>query len=178
MLRRFSVRSVAVILLLSLGGCDNLGSLMIEEQRSPYDFDTTITTIIANAEARGWEVPKVFDFQKSLLVRGQPDPGRMSVIKLCSPEFASRMFADDDTKFVSVMAPCSVSVYEKADGGTYVAAMNMGLMAKLMGDDVGPVLADIAADDARILAFTQVLPEASAPHAGAPRVSKVTQGGE
>lgn len=171
---RLGLHSMAVILLLLLSGCDNLGSLMIEEQRSPYGFDATIATIIANAKARGWEVPKVFDFQKSLLAHGQPDPGRMSVIKLCSPEFATRMFTDDGAKFVSVMAPCSVSVYEKADGGTYVATMNMGLMAKLMGDDVGPVLADIAADDAQILAFTQALPDTSDPHAGAPRVSDVT----
>jgi len=167
---RLGLRSLAVVLLVSLGGCD-MGSLMIKEHRSPYDFDATIATIIANANARGWEVSKVFNFEKSLLAHGQPDPGPMTVIKLCSPEFASRMFADDDAKFVSVMAPCSISVYEKADGSTFVATMNMGLMSKLMGNDVGPVLADIAADDNRILAFTRASPESSNPQAAAPQVS-------
>lgn len=52
------------------------------------------------------------------------------------------------------MAPCSISVFEKSDGQTYVATMNMGLMARLMGDGIGPVLAEIAADDAAILRFT------------------------
>ncbi|MGB5733421.1 MAG: DUF302 domain-containing protein [Thiohalocapsa sp.] len=149
---RLGLDSLAVLLSLLLGGCA-MGSLMIKEHRSPYDFDTTIATVVTHAQARGWEVPKVFDFQKSLLAHELPDPGRMSVIKLCSPEFASRMFAADNTKFVSVMAPCSISVYEKSDGHTYVAAMNMGLMSKLMGDEVGAVLADIAADDSAILAF-------------------------
>jgi uncharacterized protein (DUF302 family) len=63
------------------------------------------------------------------------------------------MFAQDDSKYVSVMAPCSVSVYEKSDGQTYLATMDMALMAKLMGGDVGPVLEDIAAEDAAIIAF-------------------------
>ncbi|EGV19471.1 DUF302 domain-containing protein [Thiocapsa marina] len=141
-----------VVLFMLLGGC-SMGSLFIHEQRSPYDFDTTVAKVVENAQAEGWIVPKIFDFQKSLVDHRQRDPGRMKVIKICSPELASRMFADDDSKFVSVMAPCSISVYEKADGSTYLAAMDMALMSKLMGGNVGPVLADIAAEDAAILRF-------------------------
>jgi uncharacterized protein (DUF302 family) len=142
-------------LFMLLAGC-SMGSLFIHEQRSPYDFDTTVAKVVENAQARGWVVPQAFDFQKSLLAHRQPDPGRMKVIKLCSPELASRMFADDDSKFVSVMAPCSISVYEKSDGRTYLAAMDMALMSKLIGGNVGPVLADIAAEDAAIIGFASV----------------------
>lgn len=150
---RFLTTGLAIL----LAGC-SMGSLMIHEQRSPYNFDTTVTTIVKNATAKGWVVSNTFDFQAALLAHGQADPGRMTVIKLCSPQFASRMFADDESKFVSVMAPCSISVYRKSDGQTYVASMNMGLMASLMGDKVGPVLADIAADDAAILSFAGAAP--------------------
>lgn len=83
------------------------------------------------------------------------------MIKLCSPELATRLFSNDETKYVSVMAPCSISVFEKSDGHTYLATMNMGLMARLMGDGVGPVLAEIAADDAAILRFAQAPPAVS-----------------
>jgi uncharacterized protein (DUF302 family) len=145
-------RGSAVAVALLLAGC-SLGSMFIHEQRSPYDFDTTVATIIDNAKARGWVIPETFDFQKSLVAHHKPDPGPMKVIKLCSPDLASRMFAQDDSKYVSVMAPCSVSVYEKSDGQTYLATMDMALMAKLMGGDVGPVLEDIAAEDAAIIAF-------------------------
>lgn len=137
---------------LVLVGC-SMAPLMIHEQRSPLDFDATVARITENARVQGWEVPRAFDFQTSLVDRGQPDPGRITVLKLCSPEFASRMFLRDESKFVSVMAPCSISVYEKSDGHTYVSAMNMKLMSKVMGPHVGPVLADIARDDAEILAF-------------------------
>jgi uncharacterized protein (DUF302 family) len=150
MLSRFALS--LLLTALALAGC-SMGPLLIHEQRSPYDFDTTLATITANAKTQGWQVPKTFDFQASLLAHGQPDPGRMTVVKLCSPTHASRMFASDASKYVSVMAPCSISVYEKSDGNTYVSTMNMGLMARLMGDEVGTVLADIARDDAAIVAF-------------------------
>lgn len=152
MSKRFVSDLVTISLSILLGGC-SLGPLMIHEQRSPYNFEATVSTVVNNAKARGWEVPKTFDFRAALVARGKPDPGPMTVIKLCSPELASRMFASDDSKFASVMAPCSISVYEKADGHTYIATMNMGLMAKIMGNKVGPVLADIAEEDAAIVAF-------------------------
>lgn len=155
MSKRYGLSVCFVGLFMLLAGC-SMGSLFIHEQRSPYDFDTTVAKVVENAQARGWIVPQAFDFQKSLVAHHQPDPGRMKVIKLCSPELASRMFADDDSKFVSVMAPCSISVYEKSDGRTYLAAIDMALMSKLMGGDVGPVLAEIAAEDAAIIGFASV----------------------
>jgi uncharacterized protein (DUF302 family) len=146
-------RFTSVLVLLSILGC-SAGKVMIHERRSPLDFDATVATIKQNAHAQGWEVPRDFDFQKALTARGQPDPGRITVLKLCSPEFATRMFVDDESKFVSVMAPCSISVYEKSDGRTYISTMNMKLMSRLMGPTIGPVLGDIAVDDEAILAFT------------------------
>ncbi|WP_296703868.1 DUF302 domain-containing protein [Thiocapsa sp. UBA6158] len=152
---RYGLSVSCVGLLMLLAGC-SMGSLFIHEQRSPYDFDATVAKVVENAHARGWIVPQTFDFQKSLVAHHQRDPGRMKVIKLCSPELASRMFAHDDSKFVSVMAPCSISVYEKSDGRTYLAAMDMALMSKLMGGEVGPVLAEIADEDAAIIGFASV----------------------
>lgn len=154
-----SPRFIACLLwlLASLGliGC-SLGPLMIHEQPSPHDFETTVATLKEQAVARGWVVADSYDFRASLIKHGQADPGPMAVIKICSPAFASRMFASDQSKYASVMAPCSISVYEKSDGNTYVASMNMKLMSRLMGKPVGAVLADIAAADEAILAFTEV----------------------
>lgn len=151
---RSVIRNVFVVALLSLVGC-SAGRLMIHEQQSPLGFEATIERITENAHAQGWEVPRAFDFQQALTSRGQPDPGRITVLKLCSPEFASQMFSRDESKYVSVMAPCSIGVYEKSDGRTYVSTLNMKLMSKLMGPEVGPVLGGIAADDEAILAFTR-----------------------
>ena len=79
--------------------------MMIHEAKSPYDFNTTVETIIANAESEGWTVPKVYDFQKSLLDAGSGDIGRIKVIEMCQPEYASGLLGTDDTKFVAVMSP-------------------------------------------------------------------------
>ncbi|MFE8035155.1 DUF302 domain-containing protein [Thiohalocapsa marina] len=151
--RRMLLIGMAGVVLL-LAGC-SMGSLMIQERRSPYDFDRTVALVQENARAQGWLVPKVHNFQQSLVKHGQPDPGRLTVIKLCKPEFATRMFGSDDTKYVSVMAPCSISVYEKTDGNTYVASMRMGLIGHLMGAEVGRVMADVDADDRQILRFLE-----------------------
>jgi uncharacterized protein (DUF302 family) len=152
MFTQLGSRSLAAVLPILLVGC-SMGSVMIHEKVSPYDFDTTVATIKENAQACDWEVPKTFDFQASLLEHDRPDPGRLMVMKLSSPDLASRMFTHDESKFVAVMAPYSIAVYEKSDGKTYVSSMNMTLMSRLMGPRVGPILADIAADDDAILAF-------------------------
>ena len=57
------------------------------------------------------------------------------------------------SEYVAVMAPCSIAVYEKSDGQTYISSMNMKMMSRLMGKQVGPILGDIAVQDEAILAF-------------------------
>jgi uncharacterized protein (DUF302 family) len=141
-------------LIFGLSGC-SMGPMFIQEMTSPYGFDETVTTVVENARGRGWLVPETYDFQKSLIAHGHADPGRLTVIKLCSPALASRMFAADDSKYVSVMAPCSISVYEKSDGRTYLSAMDMGLMSTLIGGEVGSVLNEIAREDAEIVRFAE-----------------------
>ena len=126
-----------------------MGQVMIHEEQSPYDFDKTVETILSNTKAQGWLVPKTYDFQKTLLKHKQPDPGRIQVLKLCKPEYASSLLQNDDTKFVGAMMPCSVAVYEKSDGKVYVASMNMGLMSKMFSGVVGETLGKVAADDYR-----------------------------
>jgi uncharacterized protein (DUF302 family) len=132
-----------------------MGPMFIQEMKSPYGFDETVTTVVENARDRGWLVPETYDFQKSLIAHGHADPGPLTVIKLCSPTLASRMFAADESKYVSVMAPCSISVYEKSDGRTYLSAMDMGLMSTLIGGEVGSVLDEIAREDAQIVRFAE-----------------------
>jgi len=129
--------------------------MMIHEAKSPYDFNTTLDTVIANAESEGWTVPKVYDFQKSILDAGAGDVGKIKVIEMCQPEYASGLLGADDTKFVAVMMPCAVAVYETSDGGTCVASMNIGIMGKVFGGAVDQTMSKVAADDKKILGFAE-----------------------
>lgn len=110
-------------------------SMMIHEVKSPYGVEKTTNEIVAKAKEMGWKVPKVYNFQKAVLEGKGPDIGKIKVVKLCHPKFAGELLKDDDNKFVSVMMPCSMAVYEKSDGTTYVASMNMRLMSKVADDD-------------------------------------------
>jgi uncharacterized protein (DUF302 family) len=128
---------------------------MMEEKTSPYGFEQTVSTIVGNAKSHGWVTPKVYDFQKTLVKHELADPGRIKVIKLCHPETAARMLNNDQHKFVSTMMPCSISVYEKADGTTYVSSMNLRLMSRLMGGEVGQIMREVEQVNAQMLAFLQ-----------------------
>lgn len=50
---------------------------------------------------------------------------------------------------------CAVAVYEKSDGGTYVASMNIGIMGKVFGGAVDQTMSKVAADDRVILGFAE-----------------------
>lgn len=129
--------------------------MMIHEAKSPYDSNTTVDTVSENAESEGWTVPKVYDFQKSILNAGSGDVGRIKVIEMCQPEYASGLLGADDTRFVAVMMPCAVAVCEKSDGGTYVASMNIGIMGKVFGGAVDRTMSKVAADDKRTPEFAE-----------------------
>jgi uncharacterized protein (DUF302 family) len=135
-----------------LAGC-SMGELMVHETKSPYGFEQTVSKITEEAREQGWIVPKVHDFQQSLLSLDQDDPGRIKVVKVCKPEYAAQLLTQDHSKFVSVLMPCSLSVYEKADGHTYVAGINMELMSMLFQGNIGDTLSAVAKEDTRILAF-------------------------
>jgi uncharacterized protein (DUF302 family) len=145
--------ALVIALVALLTGCAAMGSMMIHEQQSPYDFDKTVATINENAKAAGWVIPTVYDFQDILIRDKKPDPGKIKVIKICKADIASELFTSDDSKFVSVVAPCSISVYEKTDGRTYVSTMNMALMSKLFTSKINQTLSRVAEDDERITEF-------------------------
>ena len=74
--------------------------MMIHETKSPYDFNTTVTTIVSNAENINWKVTKVYDFQKSIQDAGKGDVGRIKVIEICQPEYASGLLGKDENNLL------------------------------------------------------------------------------
>ena len=143
------ILALAVILKMTALG------MMVHEAKSPYDFDTTVDTIVTNAEKEGWKISKVYDFQKSAMDAGKGDIGKINVIQMCQIGYAEGLLKKDDTKYVAVMMPCSVAIYEKSDGATYIASMNMGRMGKIFGGDIDRTMSKVARDDKKILGFVK-----------------------
>ncbi|MEA3282854.1 MAG: DUF302 domain-containing protein [Euryarchaeota archaeon] len=67
----------------------------------------------------------------------------------------SPLLMEDDAKYVAVMMPCSVAIYEKSDGNTYVASMNVGMRGKVFGGAVDQTMSKVTADDKKILGFAE-----------------------
>jgi uncharacterized protein (DUF302 family) len=60
----------------------------------------------------------------------------MKLLKMCEPAIAADLLKSDENKYLSVMMPCTFAVYEKSDGNTYIAMMNLGVVGKAIGGDV------------------------------------------
>ncbi len=100
---------------------------IIIEHVSPFDVTTTVEKLIAAAALKEWQNPATHNLQQSLAKAGKT-VRPVQVIEICKPEYSGKMLEKSDERIVSVMMPCRISVYEKEDGKTYVALLNMSEM--------------------------------------------------
>jgi uncharacterized protein (DUF302 family) len=65
-------------------------------------------------------------------------PHRVHLIKLCEPNHAAEVLADN--RQMACLMPCTFAVYEGDDGAVRVSKMNTRLMGKLFGGSMGRVM--------------------------------------
>jgi uncharacterized protein (DUF302 family) len=127
--------------------------MMIHERKSPLGYEETIdqlTTVITNG---GWIISQKINMQQSIAKYGKTIP-RVTLLKICQADYAGRILNTDDAMFVSVMMPCTIAVYQKSDGKTYVSTMNTGMMGRLFGGVIAEVMAgSVAKDEAKFTEF-------------------------
>ena len=152
-LKLIMLGAVSGILLIMLVGLVVAPHLMLHEAKSPLEFEATVEQIISNAKAGGWVVPKIYNFQKSIIKHGLEDIGRLKVITLCKANYASQLLSLDKNKLISVVMPCSFAVYNKSDGDTYIASINVGIIGWIFGSDVAEIMRSVALEDQKILDF-------------------------
>lgn len=146
---KFSSLLIGIVLgiLLTAGaGWMMMPGMMLKEYQSPYGVDETVAKIKDNALAEGWVVAGVMPIDKSVKKHGGGDLPPVRLVNLCEANHAYNILKGDDTKIVSVMMPCTISVYQKTDGSTYIGAMNAGLMGKMFGGIVAEVMGGTVAD--------------------------------
>jgi uncharacterized protein (DUF302 family) len=125
-------------------------SMMLKENKSKHDFQTTIAEIEKSVEAHGWKIPHVNDLQATLHKFGM-DVRQVKVYEICQPDHAYKILSQDDERIVSNLMPCRVAVYEKSDGSVYVSRLNAGLMAKPMSRIIRSTMSDAARETEMIL---------------------------
>lgn len=93
------------------------------ENESKLSFTQTIDSLKNCGNRNGWKVLTIHDLQQSLKKNGK-EVLSTNVIELCNPKYSYEVLKDDNSKLISTMMPCRISVYEKANGKTYISRIN------------------------------------------------------
>jgi uncharacterized protein (DUF302 family) len=120
--------------------------MMLSERQSPLSLDKTVAALEAAAKQEGWVVSSIAKLDQSVKKHGGPDMRPVRLVNLCQAQHAGKILTDDDARFVSVMMPCTISVYEKSDGSVWMASMNPGLMGRIFGGVISEVMAGPVAE--------------------------------
>ncbi len=123
---------------------------MILENESKYDFNETVELFKQNVENAGWSIVGVYDYKEILADKGF-DILDIKVIALCSGQYSAAILEGDDERMVSPLMPCTISIYKKSDGKTYIARLNSGEMAAPFGGVVAEVMEAVAGETEAIV---------------------------
>lgn len=144
------------ILLLGIVGWLTMPRLMLTEHASPYGVEETVAKIAENARAEGWVVSGVTALDESVRKHGGGELPPVRLINLCQAQHAFNILEPDETKIVSVMMPCTISVYRKQDGRAYIGTMNAALLGRMFGGTVAEVMGDqVASQQAKFISFAE-----------------------
>ena len=129
------------------------GNLMLKEYESPFGVEETAARVQANIQAlgdRGWKLSALRDPARAVAVSGTNVPPVL-LVEACSTKYSAPILKDDSTRILSILMPCTITVYKKDDGKTYIGTMNSGLMGKMFGSKVAAVMAEVAKDQAQFV---------------------------
>lgn len=123
---------------------------MFLEGKSKFEFEKTVNLLSQAITDGGWGIQHTHNLQGQMEKKGF-DVHPAIVLEICKPEYAYQLLSRDDTRIFTTMMPCRISVYEKADGKTYISRMNNGLLAKEIGGIVEEVMGGAFSDVERFL---------------------------
>ncbi len=122
------------------------------EKESLFGFNETVELLVTAATDRDWGNPATHDLQQTLAKSGK-SVRPVKVIEICKPVYSGAMLEKNDERIVSVMMPCRISVYEKADGKTYVSTINGRMLAFGMPETIRETMI-AAADEVEVIVRT------------------------
>jgi uncharacterized protein (DUF302 family) len=108
-------------------------AVMLENQ-SRYGFSATVDSLSKTILAGGWKILTTHNLQEALKKNGK-EVLPVKVMEICNPGLAYQILSKDDLRDASPMLPCRITVYEKADGNTYISRMNAPMLAGMLDAD-------------------------------------------
>jgi uncharacterized protein (DUF302 family) len=130
------------------------GSLVFKEVPSPFGIEETAARIQQNIQAAGnnWSLVGLRNPGKAV----EQDGGNtlpVLMVEACSTRYSGPILKNDSLRMLSILMPCKISVYKKSDGKVYIGMMNAALIGSLFGSEVGELMAQVAADQAKFVTF-------------------------
>lgn len=143
---------IAGILVVAVMAWQFGGSLMLTEYESPYGLEETAARIQHNIQDTGWALSGLRSPSNTIRKMGATVPNVL-LIEACNPDYSKPIIKDRDTRILSILMPCTITVYEGDDGKTYIGLMNSGLMGQMFGRMVAGVMAKVAEDQKKFITF-------------------------
>jgi uncharacterized protein (DUF302 family) len=112
---------------------------MFLENVSPLTFDATVEALKTEIVANGWSVLAVHNLSATLAKSGH-NILPITTIEACSGKFSVPLLRNDNTRYVSSLLPCRVSVYQTSDGKVMISRVNVGIMASQMEPAVSEIM--------------------------------------
>lgn len=121
---------------------------MVQEFQSAGTFEETLKKLRTSVgNVKGWTMEPVM-----CSLPNTADNCRMRTFKLCNPQYAKAMLNEQESRKVSSIIPCTFAVYEKQDGKTYIARLNVSLLGFIIGGVPGRIFPQsVDPDQKRIL---------------------------
>ncbi|HEY0721415.1 MAG TPA: DUF302 domain-containing protein [Gammaproteobacteria bacterium] len=121
------------------------------ESESPLGFNETVEALKAEMTANGWSVLATHDLSAALAKKGH-DVLPVAIIEGCSGKFSVTLLKKDETRYVSSLLPCRVSVYATSSGKVIISRMNTTVMGAQMEPAVAEVMAKAGAGIEAVIA--------------------------
>ena len=130
-----------------IAGTVYLRHSLLLEYECKADVDTSVTKILENAtRLPAWKVQQV-----PCAVPKATDGSKIANLRLCNQEYAKQLVDSPSDRRISAAIPCGVSIYEKPDGKTYLARMNMPLLGRILGGAPAQLFPDTIAPEQKYL---------------------------
>lgn len=127
------------------------GGLMVQEYPSPFGLEETAARIQANIVAAGWDLSGLRSPSNAIRAEGATVPNVL-LVEACKLEYSKPIIQDDATRILSILMPCTITIYEKGDK-IYIGLLNTALMGQLFGRTVANVMKQVAADQKKFITF-------------------------
>ncbi|MBK6742168.1 MAG: DUF302 domain-containing protein [Hydrogenophilales bacterium] len=105
---------------------------IVVEDVSRADFAATLKNLKEQLAADGWTLVAEINLGERLAKKNVAIPGGLVILEMTSGGNTVPLLKNEETRYVSALMPCSVSVYGMSDGRVILSRMNANLLAGML----------------------------------------------